>query len=228
MEKNMDIKEIFDLFEKVGCLTFATINGDYPETRIAHFLTYDEEGLYFFTMDAKPFYKQLKETGKLSVCGLSVPPQVEWVDEDTPYSAPGFFIRATGDVREFTIEEAKAKDPEHFKYLIEDHKRYPRITGFCLYNFHGEIYDYDFEKENRENKLLRERFTFGSMKAIPVGLRIDKSKCISCGKCKQNCSFLAITQDDDGYRIMGERCDECGNCYNSCPADAVIHKGLIL
>ena len=34
----MNIKEIFDRFDEIGCCTFVTIDGDYPETRIAHFL----------------------------------------------------------------------------------------------------------------------------------------------------------------------------------------------
>ncbi len=221
----MDIKKIYELFEEVGCLTFATINNGYPETRIVHFLTYDNDGLYFFTMKTKPFYKQLKESGKLSVCGLSVNPKVDWIDEDTPHSAPGYFIRATGDVREFTIEEALAKDPVKFKYLIEDNKRYPQITVFCLYNFHGEIYDYDFEKEHREHKLERERFSFGEFKPVPVGLIIDKNKCISCGKCEKACTFSAICKGKDSYTINGNRCDECGNCFTVCPSNAITHKG---
>lgn len=64
----MDIKDIFEKDDKIGCCTFATINGDYPETRIAHFLAYDKEGLYFMTMTTKPFYKQLKQTGGKSAC----------------------------------------------------------------------------------------------------------------------------------------------------------------
>ncbi len=221
----MDIKQIYDLFEKIGCLTFATVNGDYPETRIAHFLTYDNDGLYFFTMKTKPFFKQLMETGKLSVCGMDANPEVTWIDEDTPHSAPGYFIRATGDVREFTLEEAKAKNDPRFDYLFEDNKRYPQITGICFYNFHGEVYDYDFEMEKRDYKLIRERFSHGSLKPVPVGLTILKDRCISCGKCEKNCSFKAIYKASGCYQIDGSRCDECGNCFTVCPSDAVVSKG---
>jgi uncharacterized pyridoxamine 5'-phosphate oxidase family protein len=56
----MKIEEIYKKFDDIGCLTFATIDGDYPETRIAHLFAWDEEGLYFRTMTVKPFYKQLK------------------------------------------------------------------------------------------------------------------------------------------------------------------------
>lgn len=53
----MTIKEIYNHFDKIGYCTFATIDGSYPETRIAHFLVFDHEGLYFMTSKAKPFYK---------------------------------------------------------------------------------------------------------------------------------------------------------------------------
>lgn len=46
------------------------LNGDYPETRIVDFLAYKYEGHYFMTMIIKLFYKQLEQTGKVSVYGL--------------------------------------------------------------------------------------------------------------------------------------------------------------
>ncbi len=221
----MEIKEIFEAFDKIGSITMTTMDGEYPSSRIVQILTYDDNGLYFFTMSSKPFYKQLIETGKIALCGLSAPSEVEWVDEDTPYSAPGYFIRLTGDVREFTLQDAiDSKDPR-FNYIIEDNKRYPLVTGFCIYNFRGEIYDYDFEKEKRDYKLDRVRFAFGEMEKEPVGLTILKEKCVACGKCVKTCSFTAIYKDGDKYAINGNKCDECGNCFNTCPAKAVLHKG---
>ncbi len=41
------------------------------------------------------------------------------------------------------------------------------MTAFCLYHFHGEIYD--FEKENRDHKLLREQFLFGNFPIVAAG-----------------------------------------------------------
>ncbi len=221
----MNNKEVFNAFEKIGCVVFTTMDGQYPSSRIAHFLTYDDDGLYFFTMRSKPFYKQLKETAKISVCGLCADSEVKWVDKNIPVSEPGYFIRLKGDVREFTIDDAIAKNDPRFDYLIYDNKKYPMITGFCIYNYNGEIYDYDFEKENREHKLQRQRFAFGSMKIESVGLSIDESKCIFCGKCEKACSFSAIYKSDSSYQINGKRCDECGNCFSVCPVGAVAHKG---
>ncbi len=222
----MEIKDIFHALDKIGSMTFSTINGDYPESRIAHFFTYDDDGLYFLTMTTKPFYKQLKETKKLSACGLHANSKIEWVEEGVCYSAPGYFIRVCGDVREFSIEEAKAKNDSRFTYLIEDNVKYPQITGFCLYNFHGEIYDYDFDKEHRDHKLERVRFTFGNMNHVKAGLSIDPSSCIGCGECANVCTFSAITQKDDAYVIDGQRCDECGNCFTVCPSKSILSKGL--
>jgi uncharacterized pyridoxamine 5'-phosphate oxidase family protein len=66
----MGIADIYEKFDQIGCLTFATIDKDTPQTRIAHLFAYDDEGLYFRTMITKPFYEQLKKTEKVSVCGM--------------------------------------------------------------------------------------------------------------------------------------------------------------
>ena len=113
----MNIEEIYKCFDKIGSCIFATVAGKYPETRIAHFSTFDENGLYFETMNTKPFYKQLKETDTVSVCGLSSNPNVETDNEGNPIFATGYFIRVSGDVRAFTIEEAKNKCDARFDFL---------------------------------------------------------------------------------------------------------------
>ncbi len=96
----MTIADIYDRFDKIGCLTFATIDDDVPQTRIAHLFACDDEGLYFRTMIAKPFYAQLKKTGKVSICGMYPTTSVSHNEKGMPYFPPGYTIRATGDVRE--------------------------------------------------------------------------------------------------------------------------------
>lgn len=220
----MTIQEIFDRFEKIDCCTFATVDGEYPETRIAHFLVCDEEGIYFMTMNTKPFYRQLKANGKLSVCGMSAATAVSERPDGELHFDPGFVIRLTGDVREVSIDEIRAKNDPAFNFCIEDNARYPAMTAFVIYRARGEVYDYDFEKERRGHKLERERFSYGGMDYEKSGLTIT-DKCIGCGTCERNCTFGAIYEENGSYKINGARCDECGNRFVHCPVGAVVHKG---
>jgi hypothetical protein len=86
----MNIADIYDKFNQIGCLTFATIDEGYPQTRIAHLFAYDHEGLYFRTMITKAFYKQLKKTEKVSICGMFPETSVSHDDEGMPYFPPGY------------------------------------------------------------------------------------------------------------------------------------------
>ena len=101
----MTIKEIYENFDQIGCVTFSTLaeNG-YVESRIAHFFAFDEDGLYFRTMDVKPFYRELKQTGKVSVCGMYPSSQVSHDENNLPSFVPGYTMRITGDVRELTMD----------------------------------------------------------------------------------------------------------------------------
>ncbi|HJD98337.1 4Fe-4S dicluster domain-containing protein [Mailhella massiliensis] len=221
----MDIREIFEHFDRIGSCVFATVGGEGPETRVAHFLACDEEGLYFMTMTTKPFYRQLKEGGRVSVCALSASPEIRQTEEGTLEMEPGYFIRVTGDVREVSMEEIKAKRDPAFAYCIEDQERYPAMTAFVLYRAWGEIYDYDFDMKHRDHKLERERFSFGGHPVEPAGLAISAS-CIGCGVCEKVCTFKVVRREGERFVIDGSRCDECGDCWVHCPAGAVRHKGL--
>jgi len=224
----LTIKEIFQKFEKMHSYSFSTISDDlYPEIRIAHFLTYDEEGLYFQTMNVKPFYKQLKDRKKLGVCSLySNATQVEKDEDGLSYFPPGFYIRVSGDVRELSFAEIKQKseeDFEKFNPLLLDISRYPTMTTFVMYKFRGEVYDYDFEKTTRDNKIFRSRFSFNGLKFDNPGFNINQEKCISCGICAKVCTFDAIVKGKK-YSINGNKCDECGSCYTACPVNAITAK----
>lgn len=218
----MNIKEIYTMFDRIGSLTFATVKNGYPETRIAHFFSYDDEGLYFRTMFTKPFYKQLKEEGKISVCGLSSSSQVNHNEEGMPEFEPGYTIRITGDVKEVSFDDIKSKtENKHlFKVGIKDKERYPAMKFFVLYKGAGEIFDYDFETKYRNHKLLRTNFSFNSYKNDVFSLKINEN-CLKCGKCYKVCSFKAIEQESDEYKISQSKCDVCGNCVMVCPVNAI-------
>lgn len=218
----MDIKEIFKKFDDIGCLTFATINEENePETRIAHLRAYDDQGIYFMTMFTKDFYKQLKNNGKISVCGLSANPNVEHDENGMPVFEGGYSIRMTGDVVEVPIEEIKKKNNPIFNMCIKDQEKYNAMVVFCIAKASGDIFDYDFEKISRENKLQRTYFSYNGKSKKYKGLEIDEDNCVSCGKCQKKCSFLAIDKVDNKYKIDKFRCDECGDCYLSCPVNAI-------
>lgn len=218
----MDIADIYDKFDQIGCLTFATIDGGYPQTRIAHLFAHDHEGLYFRTMTTKAFYKQLKKTEKVSICGMFPGTSVSHDEEGMPYFPPGYTIRATGDVKEISLQRLKEKagTNEMFMLGVKDIEKYPAMTTFCLTRAWGEVFDFDFEMEHRSHKLLRTSFSLGC-KHIPFrDMRITE-ECTACGECLKGCSFKAIYQVDEQFIIDPSRCDVCGGCYTICPNDAI-------
>ena len=218
----MNIKEMYDRFERIGSFTFATINGDYPETRIAHFVTYDDEGLYFMTMDTKPFYTQLIDTLKVSACGLSAP-SVTHDEDGMSLFEPGYSIRVTGDIREISFEELqqKAQKNDLFNPCIKDIEKYPAMVTFVLYRGTCEVFDYDFEKAHRDHKIERTRYNFGGFSHPFKGMLINDD-CIRCNKCFKTCSFDAIIKTESGkYEINQTRCDVCGSCALVCPKQAI-------
>lgn len=220
----MNISEIYDKFDKIGCLTFATIDGDMPKTRIAHLFAYDDDGLYFRTMVTKAFYDQLKKTEKVSICGMFPKTTVSYNDEGMPYLEPGYAIRASGDTIEVSLDRLKEKalSDDLFSLGVKDIEKYPAMTTFCLTSAYGEIFDFDFEMEKRDHKLIRIPFAFGGRQIPFSGVRITDD-CTVCGDCEQKCSFKAISRDEvnDKYIIDHTMCDVCGDCYIVCPSDAI-------
>ncbi len=218
----MTISEIYEAFDKIGCLSFSTWDGKKVVSRIAHFFAYDDGGVYFSTMNTKPFYKQLKTNGILSVCGQYPKTQVDYDENNLPFFAPGYTARMSGEVRELTLDEvlAKGKENKHFNVAGHDMKKYPATKIFVMHKASGDIFDFDFAKKNRDHKLERVAFAFGGAQVEQPGVRIEEEKCISCGACFDVCSFNAI-KEDMPYSVLANRCDECGNCIEVCPVNAI-------
>ena len=225
----MDMEKLFEKINRIGCLSFSTIEGNNIHSRIARFFGFDDGGLYFLTMTPKPFYRQLAGSGKLAVCGIFPSGAAFGKDENgMPLMQPGFTLRITGDVRQISREEFGAKADSNavgFKFALYDVSRYPAMRPFCLYRGKGEIFDYDFEMQNRDHKLYRTRFAFGGEKYNRAGCRITEA-CTGCGACLEVCTFKAITAGNP-YMIIGERCDECGSCILACPEEAIIEPETI-
>lgn len=219
----MTIKEIYEKMNEVGLLTFSTMHNDEIHSRIAHLNGYDDEGIYFRTMWNKPYGRQLKETGKVTICGASDSRILGHNEDGVPEFPPGYTIRLMGEVRHLSEAEVRerARDNEALQLAVYDMDKYTamRDGNFMIYKGKGELLDYDFECLNREHKLLRERFQFGGATYNKVGPTIT-DKCIECGLCFDNCTFKAI-ESGTPYRIISERCDDCGSCLMNCPVDAI-------
>lgn len=224
----MNPEEIFEYAEKIGFLTFSTIEEGCVHSRIAHFYAADEDGLYLRSMFIKPFFKQMIKSGKLSVCGMYPATKITGYDENgVPDFEPGYTFRVTGDVRELSEEEVriKAEKNSEFKIALFDMKKYPATRNLVMYRGKGEIYDFDFEMVNRDHKLLRKRFAFGGEEFNPPGSLIT-DKCTECGTCYETCTFKAI-EPGSPYRVIGERCDECASCILVCPEEAIVEPKTI-
>lgn len=219
----MTIKEIYEAFDKVGCLTFTSVNEkNQPESRIAHLRAYDDDGIYFMTMNTKGFYHQLMNNPYLALCGLAADSKVTHDGDGKPSFSAGYSVRMTGKVREIPMEVIKEKQNPIFDFCIYDQEKYPAMIVFCITEGRGDIFDYDFAKEKRDHKLERSYFSFNGEPVKHKGLTINQETCIGCGVCKKNCSFAAIKEENGVYEIDKHRCDECGDCYVRCPVGAVL------
>lgn len=218
-------REIYNLFEEIGdCISSTVDENGMSASRVAGFFAGDEDGFYLRTMTTKPFYRQMRDAGFLSVCGLRTPEKVHRDENNLPVFQPGIMLRVTGKVREMSAEEvaAKAEHDSNFDVAVFDINKYPMTVVMQMYEGWGEIFDYDFGMRTRDHKLERERFAFGGVQAPEPGLIIN-DECIGCGACMESCTFKAI-EEGSPYRILGNRCDECGNCCVVCPVGAILPR----
>lgn len=219
----MKIKEIYELADKIGVLVFSTIHNNEVHSRVAHFNGFDEDGIYFRTMFNKPFGRQLQSTEKVTVCGITDSTIKEHKEDSTPVFPPSYSFRLIGDVKKVASELIieKAKTNIALQTAAQDIEKYPAMTdgNYVIHKAKVEIFDVDFEKENRDYKLHRTRASFGGMTFNPAGVRINET-CIACGKCKEVCSFDAIIVGKP-YKVNENRCDDCGSCLLICPVQAI-------
>lgn len=219
----MKIKEVYERFDKIGVITFSTIHNGEVASRAAHLNGYDEDGLYFRTMWNKPFARQLQTTGKVTLFGIT-DTRILCHDEDhIPSFPPGYTIRLIGDVRPVPEEliREKAKNNQALKTAVTDMDKYPAMKkgNFLIYKAKVEVFDFDFDCEHRDHKLLRQRGAFGGAIFNEPGPRIT-DRCIECGLCYKKCSFKAIEKGTP-FKVIPSKCDDCGDCISVCPAGAI-------
>lgn len=59
----------------------------------------------------------------------------------------------------------------------------------------------------------------------PLKLRIDESKCISCGLCQKECiNDCIITLENKKRVIENKDCIMCHKCQTVCPKEAISYK----
>lgn len=220
----MKLEELYKKIEEVGCFTFSTF-GEKGEiqSRIAHFNGFDEEGIYFRTMTSKPYYRQLMKHKKVTVCGITDSKVLGHEPDGTPIFPPSYSLRIVGDVENVPYEVIceKAKTNKDLVTAVQDGEKYPTMkdANFRISRGKVDIFDTDFELQRREHKVVRTRFSFNGYDFNYAGPRIT-DKCIGCGLCKKNCSFLAI-EEGKPYKINLIYCDDCGTCLTVCPVGAI-------
>jgi uncharacterized pyridoxamine 5'-phosphate oxidase family protein/NAD-dependent dihydropyrimidine dehydrogenase PreA subunit len=188
------------LLREVKSVVFATVNRGEPAARIIDVMLVKEDGLYFLTARGKSFYRQLKESRRIAICGM-----------DKNYVS----VRITGD---FRFCEDKGIIDEIFEYNPMMNDLYPgekrdSLKSFHLYRGVGEIFDLSVEPPKRE------RFAFGGERVNPAGYRIT-DRCTAYGTCLESCPVDVISEGEI-YTIDGSHCLEFGHCAEICPEDSI-------
>ncbi len=52
-------------------------------------------------------------------------------------------------------------------------------------------------------------------------MKVDESKCVSCGKCKKVCPMNVDVTDNSRRRKNGTECILCLECVDACPKQAL-------
>ena len=193
-------KEALGLLREVKSVTFSTVNGGEPASRIIDVMLVDDAGLCFVTARGKAFYRQIDEVPAVAVSAITK----DWVA-----------IRLVGDMRKVEGRELVDRVFEAnpmMKDIYPGEKR-DILDGFHVYRGRGELFDLS------SSTPARPRFAFGGAAVRPCGYRILDT-CISCGACAEACPE-GIISEGDPYVIAQAHCLECGRCAEVCPVDAI-------
>lgn len=199
---NMDKTTCLNLLREIKSVSFATVdeNGN-PQVRIIDVMNVENNKLYFLTARGKEFYKQLIETKKVAIVGLTK----NWET-----------IRLNGEVKH--LKNQKDEIDKIFKLNPVMNNVYPNESRYILEAFcieKGEIEYFNLSKE----PIYRKSFSLDKT-TTKKGYYITDD-CINCGICVNCCPQNAVISTDKNMQIQQEHCLHCGLCYERCPVNAI-------
>lgn len=195
----MNTQEFLNKIIEIKDTALATISLDgRPSNRIIDMMYMEDNCLYFLTARGKNLYRELLNKPYVSVTVCK---------QNKAYSLYGY---------------VEIVDRKYLKVLF-DHNRfmygtYPGETSkvlevFRIYSWNGEFFDLT------KKPIYRQSFQFNSKETKEVKYQIDKTKCVTCGKCMKVCPQKCI--DLDSKIIHENNCLRCGACLEICPVKAV-------
>ena len=201
MKINMDAQMCLKKLQYVGILNFATVGLDgSPQVRCISAVHYEPDALHFFTAKGKAFCEELMTDGRVQIMA---------------YTRYKEMIRVSAEAV-LAPEQEKYMDLifEEQPYLANVYPGDTRKAGviFSVRNMEIEYFNLGV------NPIFRQQYVVGEAEVRPKGYEIT-DRCISCGKCAQNCPQRCI-EAGNPYRIEQSHCLHCGG-YNSCPVQAV-------
>lgn len=200
----MDMATCFHLLREIKSLSFATVDhAGNPQVRIIDLMLVEKDTLYFLTARGKNFYKELMDTKRVAVVGLTKNYEM---------------IRVSGIVEKLSDQQYWID--RMFKENVSMNDVYPGksryiLEPFCIHDAQVEYFDLS------RQPIYRETFTIENHIKHKKGFMIS-DKCIACGKCANKCPQHCI-QAGTPYHILQQHCLHCGLCYEICPMKA-IHK----
>ncbi len=204
----MDAQTCLKKLEYVGVLAFATVdeNGA-PQVRNISAIHYEPDGMIFFTAKGKNFTKELLNDGRVQVLGYTK------YKEMIRLSARA--VPVVEEDQEYWIDTIFKEQPYLANVYPGDTRKLAGIV-FEIKNAEIEYFNLGV------NPIVRGKYVIGSGHISKQGYLISE-RCISCGKCLQNCPQKCLTPGKP-YQIQQDHCLHCGNCAAVCPVQAVIRQ----
>lgn len=195
----MKIEEFLGQIIEIKDVALATLSLDNkPSNRIIDMMYLEDNCLFFLTARGKSLYKELQMNPYVSITTCK---------NNKAYSLNG---------------NVKMVDKKYLDILFNYNKfmkdLYPGDTKntlevFKIYSWNGEFFDLN------EKPIYRQSFSYNTEENEKGLYKINKNKCISCGKCFNVCPQKCI--DIINKDIHENNCLRCGACMEKCQFDAI-------